>query len=113
MLQLFMRESLVVPRKAGRHLREVDIHAAYKDGTDLAPVLIHLWAIRGAKLSIAEGGQVNLGHVPKRLALLRCIDTGQPDPILRQVHVQQRDGVSIVDPNYFSGNVCIGTGVAK
>jgi hypothetical protein len=49
-----MYESLVVPGKAGRYLREVDVHAVYKDGANLTPVVIHLGAIRDHELSIAE-----------------------------------------------------------
>ena len=51
---LLMYESLVVPGKAGRYLREVDVHAVYKDGANLTPVVIHLGAIRDHELSIAE-----------------------------------------------------------
>ena len=42
------------PGKAGRYLREVDVHAVYKDGANLTPVVIHLGAIRDHEVSIAE-----------------------------------------------------------
>ena len=86
-----------MPGESGAQLLQAGVVSAFQDLADDAPVAVVLFVFDANGFAEHHLRQMALRGIAVRLGLLRRVDAGEPDAVLRMQAIEHRDRVAVAD----------------